>query len=322
MRKLIIDNYEITTPLLDIVYAIKSQLTNGKLHSIINKGDNIGVTCPAHKQGQESNISSYIYIGDDENIEYGYFNCFTCHTQGPFYKFVAECFDISIQESKRWLIERYGQRFQEDVIDLLPINLNSKKHTNFVSESILDSMQHYHPYMTQRKLSKSICERFKIRYDKETNSIVFPVWDDKNRLVMLTRRNVSSKIFNIPSDVEKPIYLLNAVKYKNYDYVIVTEAQIDALTAWTYGSPCVALLGTGSKTQYEILNRSEITHWVTMFDNDDAGRKATMNFNKNMRKDVLITNIFIKAPKKDINNLTEEEFKQYLIENNLEINII
>ena len=43
MRKLIIDNYEITTPLLEIVYAIKSQLTNGKLHSIINKGDNIGV---------------------------------------------------------------------------------------------------------------------------------------------------------------------------------------------------------------------------------------------------------------------------------------
>lgn len=321
MRKLIIDNYEITKPLVEIIYDIKSKIVN-KLSKIDVKSDNIGVTCPAHKQGQEENVSSYIYIGENRDIEYGYFNCFTCHTQGPFYVFVAHCFEISNRDAKQWLIENYGQKLQDIYIDLQPIELNAEKTSNFISESILDTMQHYHPYMEKRKLSRDVCEKFKIRYDKATNSLVFPVWDDKGRLVMLTRRNVNTKHFNIPSNVEKPIYLFDKVKYKHYDYVIVTEAQIDALTAWSYGSPCVAMLGTGSDAQYDIINHSEIFHWVTMFDNDEYGKKATETFNRRIRKDVLVTNIYIQGNKKDINDLTKEEFLNYLTKNNLKINIV
>ena len=41
--------------------------------------------------------------------------------------------------------------------------------------------------MWKRGLSKDVVDRFKIGYDKEHNAIVFPVWDEKNQLVMLTQ---------------------------------------------------------------------------------------------------------------------------------------
>jgi DNA primase len=100
---------------------------------------------------------------------------------------------------------------------------------------------------------------------------------------------------------------------KNYPFVVVCEGQIDALTCWSYGVPAVALFGVGSSEQYKVLNSTGIRNWVTFFDNDDAGRKATNRFNKMIRKDTLVTNLsFGNINKKDINDLTIQEFDQIL----------
>lgn len=298
-----INNYVINAPIWDIVKKIKSELTNGKLKDIQDKGDNIRVSCPTHKNGKENHASCDIYCGDSPDVEYGFFKCFTCGEQGSLWHFVAECFDETDEFGKEWLIERFGNIFVKQQLILPPINLKNKKECikNNLAEKI-SFMQDFHPYMIQRKLSKEIIDKFQIKYDKETKCIVFPVWDEYDNLVMLTRRSVVDKTFIIDKDCEKPVYLLNYIKKNNIKEVAVCESQINALTCWSYGIPAVALFGTGSKNQYEALNKSGIRIYNLCFDGDDAGDKGRDRFIKNIRKDVLVNVINIPRGK-DINDL-------------------
>ena len=64
-----------------------------------------------------------------------------------------------------------------------------------LDESILDTFESYHPYMTKRHLTKDIIDKYKIRYDKDYKALVFPVWDINGNLKFLTRRSVENKQF-------------------------------------------------------------------------------------------------------------------------------
>ena len=78
MSDLVINNKIIDAPMLDILRQLRKELTNGKLKDIIDKHDNIIVTCPHHKDGMENHPSCSVYCGEDANIEYGSVHCFTC----------------------------------------------------------------------------------------------------------------------------------------------------------------------------------------------------------------------------------------------------
>jgi DNA primase len=162
--------------------------------------------------------------------------------------------------------------------------------------------------MTTRKLSKEVCERFKVKYDPKTSSIVFPVWDEYGKLYMLTRRSVKDKTFIIDAAKEKPVYLMNHIKEKDIPYVVVVESQINALTCLSYGIPAVATFGVGITTkQFETFNKSNIRHYILAFDGDEAGRRGTEKFIKNIRKDVFIDVLDIPEDK-DINDLDKQTF--------------
>ena len=94
--------------------------------------------------------------------------------------------------------------------------------------------------------------------------------------------------------------------------VYVVESQINCLTLWQWGYPAIALFGTGSKKQYDILNRSGIRNYILCFDGDDAGRKATQRFIDNLKSDVFISVKQI-PDGKDVNDLTKEEFDKLLV---------
>lgn len=304
-----INNKAIVAPIEDIIAALKKELRNNKLKHIKQKGDNIIVSCPSHKNGLENNPSCSIYRGDSPDIEYGTVHCFTCGFSGPLWHFVGECFDEDDEFGKEWLCERFGDTFIQEELMLPLIDLSNKKPTQkYLDESILNCFQNYHPYMTQRKLSNYVIDKFKIKYDTSAKCIVFPVWDSNDNLVMLTRRSVNNKMFIIDKDIEKPVYLLNYIINENIKTVYVCESQINALTLWSYGYPAIALFGTGSKYQYELLNKSSIRNYYLCFDGDEAGDKGIQRFIKNIRSDVFVN--IVKVPRgKDINDLSLEEFK-------------
>ena len=316
--QLIINNYLITTPIETILEKVKSELTNGKLNYFRPKGDEIKVTCPHHGEGKEKNPDCYINARSDNNLEYGYCHCFACGFSGRLTKFIGECFDRDEAFGESWLVKNFGNTLVDEVEDLYDFNfvseddLSQKDETKYIDETILDSMQTWHPYLDSRHISRNVCEKFKLRYDTKTESIVFPVWDENDKLYMLTRRSVKNKRFIIDNDKEKPVYLYNVIKKSNLKEITVVESQFNCLTLWSWHIPAVALFGTGTQHQYDILNSSCIMHYYLAFDGDTAGDNGIKRFLKNIRKDVFVDVILIPRGK-DVNDLTEEEFNSLKI---------
>ena len=306
---LIIRGKRIETPIMTILTTLKSELPNGLLKDIEREAqDNIPITCPSHKNGMENRPSCYVYCRrDNAKVEYGRVHCFTCGYNVSLPKFVGDCFNQSEEFGKSWLIQRFGTMVEMDVDYLEPIILETPK-KNYMDESILNKYMFYHPYMWKRGLSKEVVDKFGVGYDKDYNAITFPVWDESGNLVMITSRNVTNKYFHIEKNKDKPVYLLNFINKDKIDKVYVCESQLNALTLHTWGYPAIALFGTGSAHQYDILNKSGIRNYVLCFDGDEAGLKGKDRFIHNIRKDVLVS--YIKMPAgKDVNDLTKEQFE-------------
>lgn len=316
MCRLRIDNKTISTPLVDIIKDVRRILNNGKLRVIKLKGDDITVTCPNpdHAGGQEEHADCHIFCGEDsEKLKFGTFHCFACGVRGDFVKFISLCFESTEAWAKEWLIDTYCDGIIEDEVEVADaIVLNTAAISKEIDESIINSMESWHPYMAQRKISKPIAERFEVKYEPASKCIVFPVRDEYGKLIGLTKRSTIEKKFIIPPGMDKPPYLLYYMKKNNIDTCIITEGQIDALVANSYGFPAIATMGALSDKQMAILNKSPIRTYLTMFDNDEAGRKFTQDFNKKIRKDVFVINLRIPYGFKDIGDLDEKTFWKIL----------
>ena len=308
MKQLIVRDRVINKDLIDILYDVQHECRNGKLSNFRVSGSGISVPCPHHSDGMEHHNSCYINV-DNDNIEYGLCHCFTCGFVASFPKFVGECFNRGEQFGEDWLISNYASDYVKQNLILPEINLNSSV-SNYLDESILDKFESYHPYMTQRKLTNDIIDKFKIKYDPATQCIVFPVRDRYGKLRFLTRRSVSGRYFYIDGHADKSnIFGLSEIIKGNYRECVVCEGQINALTAWSYGYPAVALLGAGTTNeQMRELNNTSVKHWILAYDPDQAGDAGAIRFKKLVRKDVFIDKINFPAGK-DLNDLTKEEFE-------------
>ena len=307
--KLIIKNKVIDAPIHTILTTLRSELGGIKLHDIEReRNDNIAVTCPIHKGGHESRPSCGVYTKmDNPNVEYGKVHCFTCGYTASLAKLVGDCFGGNEEFGEKWLLERFGTRYSESS-DMLPeITLGKSNEKRYLDESVLKKYNFYHPYLPSRGISKEVIDKFQIGYDDKYKMVTFPVWDEKDKLVLITYRSVENKRFYIEEGIDKPIYLLNHIIKQNIQTVYIVESQINALTLWSWGFPAVASIGTGSYTQYKILNKCGVRNYILCFDGDDGGDKGIQRFIKNIRKDVFITVKNIPRGK-DVNDLTKEEF--------------
>ena len=314
MRQLIIDNYVINKPIEEILTLLKLSLTNGKLKDIENKGDDILVTCPHHDGGHEKTPACNIYIGNDTKLPYGYFNCFVCGEKGSFLKFVAECFDAPESYAKAWLLKNFGgELVAKNLFMGEPIVLNRnkgiKKH---LDESILDQYQTWNPYLAKRKLSREICELFKVRYDPKYRQVIFPAYDMNGNLVMLAKRSIDVKSFYLDKDVEKPVYCLDYVMKNNIKTVLITEGPFDCLTGWEQGFPTIATFGKISDYQIEQINKSCINIIYAAFDNDAAGRSFLETLKRKLTKRIIVIETKFPANKKDVNDLSKEELQEII----------
>lgn len=310
-----IRDHIIDAPMDLILNTLRSEIRNGKLSQILEENDgNIGITCPVHKGGAERKVSCYVLSNrHHKDLEYGTTHCFTCGYKASLPQLVSVCFGRYDKDfGEEWLIERFGTPY-ENSLDLMPeISLDKPKKSEYLSESILDQFNYYHEYMWKRKLTKEVVDTFRIGYDPKYKCITFPVWDENDHLVMVTNRSVNSKGFYIQKGVEKPLYLLNFVKRWNIKTVVICEAQIDALTSWVYGQPAIATLGGITSKQIELLNKSGVRNVITMFDNDDAGQRFTRVVENGLRGDIMVFNTKFPDGCKDINDMTEEQFKHTL----------
>ena len=300
---IIVNNIPLNETLMNILLDVQSQLTNGKLKDIIDGGEDIRITCPFHNDGREKTASCFVRKDD------ALFHCFGCNEKGGIGKLIASCMNISYKDAEAWLINKYGSDISSEVISLEPIRLNEIELDNdLIDESILSTLESYHPYMKQRKISDEIIKKYELKYDPKDQSIVFPVRNELGQLVGLTRRNVNYKRFELWKFRNKPVYLLYDILRNNIRHVVVCESQINCLYLWSLGIPAIALFGTGTKYQYDLLKKSCILYYTLCFDGDDAGKKGAERFKQNM-KGVFIDEVELPEGK-DINDYDEETVKQ------------
>lgn len=326
MQDLVIDDrYVIKKDIKAILDKLQSEVGDKKLKDIRYAGDGVNVTCPnsKHKGGRESTASCYVYIGDDPNIYWGTCHCFGCEFKGSLATFVGACFDKDEKFGKEWLIKNFLDKVIEKPNNLqlntLKLETAVIEKPTYLNEQILDDFQSWHPYLAQRNLNKLVCDKFQVKYDPNTKSIVFPVRDVlNNSLLFLTRRNINDKKFIIDPNSSKALYLLNEVIKRKYKFTFVTEGQIDALSCWGFGYPCIATMGAPSKIQATILNGTDLNVVILMFDNDEAGKKFAQKFKSWISNKFIVYNIRWNVNKGDINDLTKEEFDNILSFNGLD----
>lgn len=280
-------------------------------------------TCPWHKNGQERKPSCGLITRQKPNgLPAGKVHCFVCDKTVNLEEFVSNClgyFDGGIQGLK-WLIENFQQADVDNRKDLLdtmarelkfgrnpPVQRNIQ---TYVSDEELDSYRYYHPYMYERKLTNDVIDRYDIGYDQVQQTLTFPQRDRQGRTLFIARRSVNTKYFHYPNQATKPLYGVYEL-YQLPEFpksVYVCESMLDALRVCAIpGQYAIALNGLGSSSQFKELSMLPCRKLILATDNDEAGMKARQKIKDNVRNKI-ITQVLLPPGKKDMNDLTEEEF--------------
>ena len=277
-------------------------------------GENLQSNCPFHKNGQERKPSFGV------NGEIDRCHCFSCSWSGTIEEMISELYGYQDEGKfgKRWLVKRFNTVEIETRPNILE-NFGGRKNvrnsircdnitngtiSNFITEEELDKYRYIHPYMYSRGLTDEIIERFDIGYDRERKEITFPVRDIEGRCVFVAGRSTERKFFRLPKGMDKPIYCSHLFRYGTYTRAYITESFLNCLTCWKYDKPAMALIGTGNRKQYEILNKLPVREYILAFDPDEAGRKATERFRKNVHGKIIKELVY--PDNRDINDLQEE----------------
>ena len=309
-----------TQSVLDMLKFDLSQHGVDRFHQFRRNGENIQTSCPFHKNGQERKPSFGV------NGEIDKCHCFSCSWSGTIEEMISELYGYQDEGKfgKRWLIKRFntveietrpnilenfGGRKNGNSVSLhrnsiTDCNNKSGENNTFITEEELDKYRYIHPYMSERGLTDEIIERFDIGYDRERKEITFPVRDIEGRCVFVAGRSTERKFFRLPKGMDKPIYCSHLFRYGTYTRAYITESFLNCLTCWKYDKPAMALIGTGNRKQYEILNKLPVREYILAFDPDEAGRKATERFRKNVHGKIIKELVY--PDNRDINDLQEE----------------
>lgn len=314
-----------------------SSLNYVRLHK---RRDNwYSIYCPFHNDGNERRASFGVSVVAEyrNGVEYplGFCHCFTCGYAKPLEEFISDILSKHgvPMTGKEWLSDNVeGYDSESEFEYLLPDglmssiynkyaldNISSKlnESVTYVSEDELATYRYVVPYMYERKLTDEIIDKYDIGFDpnfippgrvRKVPCITFPVRDKEGRTLFLCRRSIQGKMYNYPEGVIKPVYGIDMIP-KGTRSVIVCESCINALTCVVYGYAAVALLGTGNTYQMRQLKELGVQEFILAFDGDDAGRRATERFKKNLKSVSVIWTIPIPEGK-DVNDLTKEEFDE------------
>ena len=299
-----------------------------RFHIFRNNGENVQTNCPFHKNGQERKPSFGV------NGEIDKCHCFACGWSGTIEEMISELYGYQDEGKfgKRWLIKRFNTVEIETRPNIMEgfngrnnsrrndnaggdnnicgpkqhthSNKSSKRYSGEITEEELDKYRYIHPYMYERGLTDEIIERFDIGYDKERDCITFPIKDIEGRCVFVATRSTKRKFFGLPKGYDKPIYQAYHFRCGKYRTAYITESFLNCLTCWKYDKPAMAMIGTGNQKQYEILNKLPVREYILAFDPDEAGRKATERFRKNVHGKIIKELVY--PDNRDINDLQEE----------------
>lgn len=179
-------------------------------------------------------------------------------------------------------------------------------------------------YLFERKIKKSTAIEWKMGYcpvgynpsvyseekynfwKKLWGRVVFPIYDQNGTLVSISGRKVvdvperekNPKYDHYPFSARKILFGLYQNKKNIFDEekVIITEGQLDVITAWQNGVKIVtSSFGAHCSDEHLILLNRYTDNIIVIYDNDDAGNKGiekTRQISRNLKLKVKFKNPF------------------------------
>lgn len=300
---------QLNTSVLEVIQTLRQymlDLGEDYFHDIKDAGNDIMLTCPRHSNHNERKPSCGVRKTD------GFCHCFTCGYAVPFEEMISNVmgYDDGGIKGIQWLFTNFIETIYNIRNDIeIPVRNEISRSNTYITDDVLYKYRYYHKYMWKRGLTEDIVDKFDIGYNKENNTITFPVNDIKGNCVFVAERSVIGKFFHYPKSSEKPVYALDKIVKNNIKEVYVVESFFNCLTLWKWGRPAIALMGA-SLTDYQKkqLEKTDIKRFILCFDGDSAGRKGAKRFEE------LMPNKLIKVidmyEGKDVNDLTLEQFEK------------
>lgn len=274
--------------------------------------DNIILTCPFHKNGQERHPSASIRITKNDRSYPGLFSCFNCKEtmslKEVIKKILGDQYDEDEVENKFHLnsiILKSSLDILEPKKPLFELPVN-----DYIPESTLKEYRYYHNYLKKRNITEDTANKYDIGYDKANDQITFPIRDKYRHCLAVGRRSITNKIYRYPYQFQKPLYgVYELAKYVRYLWIC--EGVFNVWSLSQYGKQSIGLLGTGTEYQYKQLLNIDCEGYVLCLDPDDAGRKGTKKLIEFLLKNKKYNiNIALIPEGKDVNDLNENEFRQ------------
>ncbi len=240
-----------------------SALVEKNFDVVLRSGDEWMVRCPHHS---DSTASLQV------NVQKGLWICFSCHRTG---------------NAKTLL----GSDWREPDVDidtvmaqlkLLEAADNGPTRPVALPESTLKRYRFPTDYWRDRGFTDTTIKAFELGYDPIENDAIIPVRNVDNDLLGVIRRRLAKDampkyLYYKGFPRKHSLFGSWLVAQKTTDHVVITEGSLDAVAVWQSGHPAVAVFGSAiSREQVILLRRLGIQRVTLFFDDDRAGREATL----------------------------------------------
>lgn len=274
----------------------------------------IMVSCPYHKEGQERKPSMGIKLYTDEYDTAGTCNCFTCKVTTNIARMVKDLLGDKYNEDE--VEGRFG--LKEGIINAAVVKeqhntarfIVPKK--EIVPEAQLRQYRFYNDYLKHRGITERTADVYDIGYDSINDHITFPIKDIYNKCIGIGRRAIQEKKYYYPSGMKKPLYGIYELP-QIVRHLYCVEGPFNLWSLYQYRKTGVALLGTGSSSQYHDLLKIECKDYVLALDGDDAGRDGTYKLGTFLKANNKIVYVADVLDGKDINDMTEQQFRDMAV---------
>ena len=172
----------------------------------------------------------------------------------------------------------------EEALQVLSGKPKTRKHHGaVVEESSLSAFAIPNQYWQERGLTQETIALFGLGYDVMNDAVTIPIRDQYGQLLGVIRRYLEDDAplrYKYPRGFKRSCNLFASwlLDTDPGSTVVVCEGSIDAMKVRQAGFPGVAQYGSSmAPQQVELLQRSGITTVILFYDNDKAGKKATLD---------------------------------------------
>jgi DNA primase len=254
---------------------MQAVLDRYQINWLRKKKDELQGRCPIH-QGEGENA---FHVHLTKNV----FNCFSCKARGNVLDFVAAMEKCSVRDAALKLQTWYSvtQPAAADAAKTEPGESGvGESDVNKPLSFQLKGIDHAHPYLAERGISKETAEIFGVGYFGGKGSmhgrIVIPVHNERGELVAYAGRAIdgSEPRYKLPVGFHKSQVLYNLHRVSGQEGIVV-EGFFDCMNVSQSGnSSVVALMGSSLSEHQGRLLLERFSKVALLLDGDAAGREA------------------------------------------------